>query len=194
MNNKTETQGLISEYEQMSIEKDYYHEVRQLLEKSNNYEDHYLRCDTTTRELLTNLKHGYYYKKDGYGWNNGMYEFSSGGRRELDCYIINNRYILLFSGSIKIGLKLSVLSSYTATEFKQVGRIDKNFIKIGKRQRKCKLKNGKLMVIYDQPIMLFGQTYDDMDYRKEWHYGLLEYEGNNYGDTSTFYFVGEIIF
>ena len=60
MNNKTETQGLISEYEQMSIEKDYYHEVRQLLEKSNNYEDHYLRCDTTTWELLTNLKHGYY--------------------------------------------------------------------------------------------------------------------------------------
>lgn len=167
MNNKTETQGLISEYEQISIEKDYYHEVRQLLEKSNNYEDHYLRCDTTTRELLTNLKHGYYYKKDGYGWNNGMYEFSSGGRRELDYYIINNRYILLFSGSIKIGLKLSALSSYTATEFKQVGRIDKNFIKIGKRQRKCKLKNGKLMVIYDQPIMLFGQTYDDMDYRKE---------------------------
>ena len=33
MNNKKETQGLISEYEQMSIEKDYYHEVRQLLEK-----------------------------------------------------------------------------------------------------------------------------------------------------------------
>lgn len=89
---------------------------------------------------------------------------------------------------------MSVLSSYTATEFKQSGRIDKKFLKIEKRQRKCRLKSGQSIMIYDQPIILFGQTYDDMDYRKEWHYGLLEYEGNNYGDTSTFYFVGEIIF
>lgn len=194
MNNKMVTHGLKNGYKQASIENDYYHEVRQFLENSNHYEDHYLRRDTTTRELLTNLKHGYYYKKDSYEWSNGVYEFSSGGRRELDYYIINNRYILIFSGSIKTNPKVSALNSYTATEFKQVGRIDKNFIKIGKRQRKCKLKNGKSMVIYDQPIMLFGQTYDDMDYRKEWHYGLLEYEGNNYGDTSTFYFAGEVIF
>ena len=127
-------------------------------------------------------------------WNNGVYEFSSGGRRKLDYYIINDRYILLFSGSIKANLKMSILSSYTATEFKQNGRMDKKFLKFGKRQRKCKLKSGKSIMIYDQPIILFGQTYDDMDYRKEWYYGYLEYEGNNYGDTSTFYFVGEIIF
>lgn len=127
MSNKIVTQGLKNEYEQISVENDYYHEVRKFLEKSNHYEDHYLRRDTTTREILTNLKHGYYYKKDGYEWNNGVYEFSSGGRRKLDYYIINNRYILLFSGSIKTNLKTPVLSSYTATEFKQSGRIAKNF-------------------------------------------------------------------
>ena len=61
MNNEIVTQGLKNEYEQTSVENDYYREVRQFLEKSNHYEDHYLRRDTTTRELLTNLKHGYYY-------------------------------------------------------------------------------------------------------------------------------------
>lgn len=48
------------------------------------------------------------------------------------------------------------------------------------------------MIIHDQPVILEKQTYDDMDFRKEWHFGYLEYVGNNYGDTSTFYFVGEI--
>lgn len=56
-----------------------------------------------------------------------------------------------------------------------------------------KLKNGKKIYLYTKPVELCGQTYDDMDYRKEWYNGELEYEGNNYGDTSTFYFIGELM-
>ena len=42
-------------------------------------------------------------------------------------------------------------------------------------------------------MRLYAQTEYDRDYRKEWINGVLEYEGNEYGDTSTFYFVGQLV-
>ena len=44
--------------------------------------------------------------------------------------------------------------------------------------------------LWEQPFQLLAQTYFDMDYRKEWSFGELVYEGNNYGDTSRFYIIG----
>lgn len=178
--------------EKSSKANEYYYKVRQFLENSTHYENHYFRRDTPTRDLLTNLKRGYYNKKDGYEWNNGIYEFSSGGKRKVDYYIINNKYALLYSGNLYIKPKPNISAYYTATQFKQSGHLNNDFSKSKTKQNRCKLKSGKSMIIYDQPVILEGQTYDDMDFRKEWHFGYLEYEGNNYGDTSTFYFVGEI--
>lgn len=42
-------------------------------------------------------------------------------------------------------------------------------------------------------MRLYAQANYDMDYRKEWEYGSLMYLGNEYGDTSTFYFVGQLV-
>lgn len=55
------------------------------------------------------------------------------------------------------------------------------------------LNNGQKICLYKKPVQLNAQTNYDMDYRKEWEYGFLTYLGNEYGDTSTFYFVGQLV-
>jgi len=52
------------------------------------------------------------------------------------------------------------------------------------------LSNGKNLKLWETPYILEAQTDYDKDYRKEWKNGYLEYEGNEYGDTSEFYIIG----
>ncbi len=54
------------------------------------------------------------------------------------------------------------------------------------------LKDGTAFYPWETVHVIKAQTLFDMNYRKEWLHGELMFEGNNYGDTSTFYAVGVI--
>lgn len=56
------------------------------------------------------------------------------------------------------------------------------------------LSNGSSISFWDSPYRLRAHTASDEDYRKIWRDGVLEYEGNNYGDTSDFYILGTVKF
>lgn len=55
---------------------------------------------------------------------------------------------------------------------------------------KITLSNGESLKLWKTPYLLHAVTNYDKDFRKEWVDGFLEYEGNEYGDTSTFYIIG----
>ena len=55
---------------------------------------------------------------------------------------------------------------------------------------KILLSNGKALKLWERPYILKATTDYDKDFRKEWQDGELVYEGNNWGDSSTFYIVG----
>lgn len=55
---------------------------------------------------------------------------------------------------------------------------------------KITLSNGESLKLWKTPYLLHAVTDYDKDFRKEWVDGFLEYEGNEYGDTSTFYIIG----
>ncbi len=55
---------------------------------------------------------------------------------------------------------------------------------------KILLSNGSTLKLWDIPFIIEAATNYDKDFRKEWKDGYLEYEGNEYGDTSTFYIIG----
>ena len=56
-----------------------------------------------------------------------------------------------------------------------------------------KIDKGKFeLCIWKEPILIRAQTYEDMDFRKEWSGGYLVYDGNNFGDTSKFYMIGSV--
>lgn len=52
--------------------------------------------------------------------------------------------------------------------------------------------DGKVLRLWDKPFILRAVTEYDKDFRKEWMGGNLEYQGNQYGDTSNFYIIGTI--
>lgn len=54
------------------------------------------------------------------------------------------------------------------------------------------LSNGESFHIWERPYQLRAQTVCDMDYGDRWEGRDLIYEGNKYGDTSTFYIIGHI--
>lgn len=185
-----ELDNLIREKEKKLQIFDYYSAVRNFLISAKNFERHYLNRNTTTRDMMTRLKRGYY-TKENYTYKKGKCILLGETEHYVDYYIINHRYILLYSGRLNISFKPPIYTSFTATEFEQNGHIYNPPLKNKSSDMIIILNNQKIR-LYDNPIQLCGQTYDDMDYRKEWYNGELEYEGNNYGDTSDFYFVGEI--
>lgn len=52
------------------------------------------------------------------------------------------------------------------------------------------LSNGGKLKPWETPFVLEAVTEYDKSFRKEWQDGWLVYEGNEYGDTSTFYIIG----
>lgn len=168
---------------------DYYDAVRSYLSNAKHPEKHWIDRDTTTRDLMTNLSRGCYRQKY---YDSKMHEYVEGKKVQVDYYIVNDRYILLYSGALKLKYDPQIHSSLTATEFKKRGILYDRPLKNNLNDMLVLIKDGKTVRLFDQPIQLCAQTYDDMDYRKEYVNGFLEYEGNNYGDTSSFYFVGEL--
>lgn len=113
-------------------------------------------------------------------------------KNPLDLYIISSKYILIYRERLDIAENIPVASRLTAIEFKQRKFLYSTILS-QKPEMIVKLQNGMKVRLYENPVMLCGQTEHDKDYRKEWYFGSLEYEGNNYGDTSKFYFVGEVV-
>ena len=67
-----------------------------------------------------------------------------------------------------------------------------NDVNIERSKAKTTWSDGRVFNLWDYPYNLRAVTNFDMDYRKEFVYGDLRYEGNNYGDTSDFYIVGSL--
>lgn len=99
---------------------------------------------------------------------------------------------MIYSGSLKLKYAPPVYASLTATEFKKTGRLNDKPLNNNLNDMLVLIKGGKKVRLFDSPIKLCAQTYDDMNYGNECYFGDIVFEGNNYGDTSSFYFVGEI--
>ena len=54
------------------------------------------------------------------------------------------------------------------------------------------IDESRSLQLWERPYNLYAVTEYDKDFRKEWKDGFLEYEGNNYGDTSEFYIIGSV--
>lgn len=81
----------------------------------------------------------------------------------------------------------------TFTEFKSAG-MGKWFVKCDKEPAKeLILSNGRKINVWRKPVILHAVTDYDKDFRKIWRNGELIYEGNNYGDYSTFYIIGSFV-
>lgn len=50
-----------------------------------------------------------------------------------------------------------------------------------------------LLKLWKRPVHVGAHTRFDEDYRKEYYQGDLVYEGNEYGDTTSFYIIGEFV-
>ena len=61
------------------------------------------------------------------------------------------------------------------------------------RKQDCiPLGGNQILNVWKRPFILEASTDYDKDFRKEWRNGELEYEGNNYGDTSDFFIIGSV--
>lgn len=104
------------------------------------------------------------------------------------------RICLIVNEHISSHAEEARIGSCTMTEFKKNYAL---FWRINRQKhneiiRSIPLDDNKELKIYKYPIYLRAMTSLDKDYRKEWHNDVLVYEGNNFGDTSDFYVVGEI--
>ena len=162
-------------------------ELKKQLEITNILEIPYVECvfgamqDVQTRDLMSRLNH-------------------SSKERHIDMLLISNYYtngkwIIVSSNSNWYNSYMhyeKCKEEFTMTEFKrkkgwsfvnELKKLDEDCL------IKAKQKNGTIL-IWKKFILLKAQTYDDMDFRKEWKGGDLLYEGNNWGDTSQFYIIG----
>lgn len=121
-------------------------------------------------------------------------------------------YARLFSRRYHAGIELAIIRlipKEAAALFPEDASIDENkmtfteFKKnkvffwqaIDEERHACEIPLDKhcILNLWDRPFYLKAVTEFDKDFRKEWRNGDLEYEGNNYGDTSQFYIIGSII-
>ena len=65
-------------------------------------------------------------------------------------------------------------------------------IEKGRVGKYLQLDETMTLQLWERPYNLYAVTEYDKDFRKEWRVGFLEYEGNNYGDTSDFYIIGSV--
>ena len=89
-------------------------------------------------------------------------------------------------------LRRNYLESYSMTEFKTKGPYQ--WEKFDKESgSKCfTIHEKNTFHLWDNPLQIRAVTDRVSDYRKEWRFGVLEYEGNNFGDHEMFYIIGSI--
>lgn len=185
-------EDLFVEKKRTFTQSEYYDCVRDYLKSAKRWESKYMKYNTKTLDMMTNLKRGYYPVGNLFN-RNDMDKPLDEKYKDVDFYVINNFYVLVSEDQLNAIINPSVARSYTATEFKRIGHIASKSLMSNSEDMIVELNNGQKVCLYTKPVRLYAQTEYDRDYRKEWINGVLEYEGNEYGDTSTFYFVGQLV-
>lgn len=185
-------EDLFVEKKRAVTQSEYYDCVRDYLKSAKRWESKYMKYNTKTLDMMTNLKRGYYPVGNLFN-RNDMDKPLDEKYKDVDFYVINNFYVLVSEDQLNAIIYPSVARSYTATEFKRIGHVASKSLMSNSEDMIVELNNGQKVCLYTKPVRLYAQTEYDRDYRKEWINGVLEYEGNEYGDTSTFYFVGQLV-
>ena len=86
----------------------------------------------------------------------------------------------------------SPYASATMTEFKKGSKAYQLAWKKHELLAILPWSEDNIFELWKSPFELRAQTDYDTDYRKEWRWGDLVYEGNNYGDTSNFWIIGTL--
>ena len=166
-------EDLFVEKKRAFTQSEYYDCVRDYLNSAKRWESKYLKYNLFNRNDIDKPLDEKY--------------------KDVDFYVINNFYVLVSEDQLDALINPSIARSYTATEFKRIGLIESKSLMSDSEDMIVELNNGQKVCLYTKPVRLYAQTEYDRDYRKEWINGVLEYEGNEYGDTSTFYFVGQLV-
>ena len=133
-----------------------------------------------TRLLMSRLKHCMFSFPEHFNHN----------VEHFDCLIIKDYdtdYLVIYN--LPDEFKGISRAGYTMTELKKEGW--SILLEINKSPIYYSAFNDKISFL-DVPIDIYAQTFDDMNYGNIWHGDDLVEEGNQYGDTSTFYLIGII--
>lgn len=163
----------------------------------------YLTPTLKTTALMTNLRHRF---------DSGILDTSCQDPFDvLYVRFFNKKYwlaldlVIIFEYDIPKPVIQSISSDYyskaperdapnriTFTTFKK----DKigHWLSIDEERRAADIQISKdhILHLWNRPFVLEASTDYDKDFRKEWRDGYLEYEGNEYGDTSDFYIIGSV--
>ena len=111
-------------------------------------------------------------------------------------------YLLLNIGSVdivvihslpdKYGSIVRKGGSWTMTFLKKYGYRALEKMDEDRAIRKVHWNENLWLDLWAIPLHLRAVTDGDKNFRKEWVYGELVYEGNQYGDTSDFYIIGTL--
>ena len=82
--------------------------------------------------------------------------------------------------------------SWTMTELKRSSGFSFSCMNDDRCKRKMHWDNDTWLNVWAIPLQIRAVTNGDKDYRKEYMWGDLVYEGNQYGDTSNFYIIGTL--
>ena len=82
--------------------------------------------------------------------------------------------------------------SWTMTEFKQLPSFVLEQTNAERACKKIHWDEKTWLNVWSIPVHLKAVTNGDKDFRKEYEWGELVYEGNQYGDTSDFYIIGTL--
>ncbi len=176
------------------MNKDYVDYVKGLNIGNMQFEKVWLSSQLKTTDIMTRLKHRF---------NNDIIDKTCENAFDV-------LYLILFD--IKLHFSETLVVVYIPTEIIRTLNINADtlseritFTCFKKKHKsywyeicdkeccdKIKLSNGKILKLWKSPYILEAVTNYDKNYRKEWKDGWLEYEGNEYGDTSPFYIIGSL--
>ena len=106
--------------------------------------------------------------------------------------VLNYGFALVVIYGLPSRLHYLAKGSCTMTEFTKSHISEWDKINNERCKERIELTNGEVFYLWDNPYNLRAVTASDTDFRKEYVYGELRYEGNNYGDTSDFFIIGSV--
>jgi hypothetical protein len=83
--------------------------------------------------------------------------------------------------------------SWTMTELKQSYGYTFRYMDEERGGRRIHWNDDTWLNVWAIPLHIRAVTNGDKDFRKEYEWGELVYEGNQYGDTSDFYVIGTLV-
>lgn len=174
---KREIEGLCSDCETFELYRQYVFRTIENIKHPYSIPFSILK-ETPTTPIMTEVRRG---KSDSLFISFAGYSYEG---------LYHNSLVIVY------GLPLrhpTISGERTMTELKKTSSFFWN--KIGEQAssgQRIKYSDGRTFTLWRHPYWIRAVTDDDKDFRKEYRFGELEYEGNNYGDTSSFYIVGTL--